>query len=63
MNNKYKNYSLWVSCAAFFAMICKTTGIVELPANYNDLVNAFLGILILLGIISNPSQGTGYSDK
>lgn len=63
MNNKYKNYSLWLSCAAFFAMVCQTTRIITLPANYNDLVNAFLGILILLGIISNPSQGTGYSDK
>lgn len=63
MNNRFSNYGLWVSCAAFFSMLCQTTGIITLPANYNDIVNSLLGILILLGIISNPSSGVGYVDS
>ena len=60
--NKYKNRSLWVATIALIVMIIQTFNIVELPANYNEIINAFLAVLVLLGIISNPSSGTGFKD-
>ncbi|MBC2582643.1 hypothetical protein [Clostridium sp. DJ247] len=34
-----------------------------LPANYNDLVNSLLGILVVAGILSNPqTENKGYLD-
>ena len=61
--NRLKNYGLWVSVFAFIPMFLEGFGIDILPSNYNDLVTAFLGILVLLGIINNPTSGTWYVDE
>ena len=60
--SRFKNVGLWLSIAALIPMICKGFNINILPSNYNDIVNAFLSILVLLGIVSNPSIGPGYTD-
>jgi uncharacterized membrane protein len=60
--SRLKNYGLWVSIFAFIGLVCQTFDIVKLPDNYNELVNTFLGILVLAGIISNPKEGNGFLD-
>lgn len=63
MNNKFKNIGLWVSIAALIPMVFKGFNINILPVNYTEIVNAVLGILVLAGILNNPSNGNGYIDK
>lgn len=61
--SRFKNYGLWVSVAAFIPMFLKGIGIDILPSNYNDIINSFLGILVVAGILSNPTTtNKGYVD-
>lgn len=61
--NRWKNKGLWLSIFAFIALMAKTFNLFEIPANYDELVNMFLGILVGLGILSNPTtENTGYLD-
>ena len=53
--SRFKNYGLWVSIFAFIPMLLKAFGVDIIPANYDEIVSAFLGILVLAGIISNPT--------
>lgn len=63
MENRFKNYGLWVSIAAFIPMLLKSFGLDVLPSNYSDLVNAFLGILVMAGILNNPTtDNKGFID-
>jgi uncharacterized membrane protein len=61
--NKFKNKGLWVSMLALIPMILQGFGVDVLPENYNEICSALLGVLVLAGILSNPSTGTGYKDK
>ena len=40
--NRFKNYGLWVSVAAFIPMFLKGIGHDVLPSNYNEIVNSLL---------------------
>lgn len=70
MNSKWRNYGMWVSLTAAVLLGVQTIGAIFgvqfAPEKYDEAtaaVNAILGILIVLGIVSNPESGTGYSDK
>ena len=61
--NRWQNYGLWASVAAFIPIVLKGFGYDILPANYEEICTALLGILVLAGIISNPTtEGRGYGD-
>jgi Small integral membrane protein len=61
--DRFKNYGLWISIAAFIPMFLNAIGISVLPDNYNELVNSLLGILVLAGIVNNPqTENKGYLD-
>ncbi|NPV90047.1 MAG: holin [Firmicutes bacterium] len=66
MKKRLKNYGLWMAVAAFVLLIAQTLGYLTLPEQvqqYHQLVNGLLGILVLLGILNNPTtQKTGYGD-
>jgi len=53
--SRFRNYGLWLSIFAFIPMLLKAFGVDIIPANYDELVSAFLGILVLAGILSNPT--------
>lgn len=61
--SKFKNYGLWVSIASLVLIVLQNANVAVIPEQYNTIVNAVLTILVTLGILSNPSQGTGYIDK
>ena len=63
LKDRLKNYALWVSLIALIPMLCEGFGINVLPANYEELSMAILGILVLLGLVNNPTtQNRGYKD-
>ncbi|MEC0168860.1 phage holin [Paenibacillus graminis] len=70
MNSKWRNYGMWVSLTAAVLLGVQTVGAIFgfqlAPEKYNEVtvaVNAVLGILVVLGIVSNPEAGKGYTNK
>lgn len=63
MVERFKNYGLWVAVAGFAGLVLQTFGIDFAPEKYEELVNGFLTILVLAGILNNPSIGTGFKDE
>ena len=58
-----KNYGLWVSIAALIPLVLSAFGINIVPDKYNEIVNAILAILVMLGILNNPTtQVKGFGD-
>ena len=64
MNNRMKNYGLWVALFALLGMILSDTlGLKFLPDRYNQYVDVILVILVYLGIINNPTtENKWFSD-
>lgn len=64
---RFRNYALWAAVLSFIPLIADSLGVYNikliLPGNYGELAAGLLGILVLAGILNNPSQGTGYKDK
>lgn len=61
--NRYNNYGLWAATTAFIVLVIQTFHIVELPKNYNEIINTFLGLLVLAGILNNPNTvNRGFKD-
>lgn len=63
-------YGLWVSLTAAMLLGVQAVGTIFglqlAPEKYDEVtaaVNAVLGVLVVLGIVSNPEVGKGYSDK
>lgn len=61
--NKFKNYGLWVAVAALVGLVLQDAGVAVAPDKYQGYVDIVLNILVLAGIISNPSVGKGFTDK
>lgn len=57
---KWKNYGLWVSIASLLYMTLKDLGFQIDLTQWQTYVTGILGILVTLGIISNPENGKGY---
>ena len=53
--NRWRNYGLWLSIAAFIPLLLSSFGFNVLPANYQEIISAFLGILVMAGIINDPN--------
>ncbi|SHJ70729.1 hypothetical protein [Tepidibacter formicigenes] len=65
--NRWKNYGLWLALFSFIPILLDSLKVYDinliLPGNYSELVIGFLGLLSLAGIISNPKEGTWFSDE
>lgn len=63
LKNRIKNYGFWISVIAFVPILLKTFGLDILPANYSEVANTILGLLVFLGIVNNPTtENKGFSD-
>lgn len=61
--SRFKNYGLWVSIFALIPLVLQGFGVNVLPGNYEEIVVALLGVLVMAGILNNPtSRNTGYLD-
>lgn len=63
MNDKYKNYGLWLSVASCIIMVLQACGLKFDVLYVNEIITAIMGLLVVLGIISNPTDGNGFVDK
>jgi uncharacterized membrane protein len=59
---RWQNYGLWVAIASLLFMIVQDLGLHITPEKWNAYVDLILGILIMLGIVSNPKEGKWYKD-
>jgi uncharacterized membrane protein len=63
MDDRYKNYGLWISLSSFVFIIIQENGIQITPEKWDVYINSILSILILLGIINNPkTKNRGFGD-
>lgn len=53
--SRLRNYGLWVSVASLVLLVLQSLGITITPEQYNEIVNTILGILVMLGILNNPT--------
>jgi uncharacterized membrane protein len=53
--SRFNNYGFWVSIAALVPIILQGFGIDILPENYNTIINASLSVLVMMGLINNPT--------
>lgn len=70
MNSKWRNYGLWTAIVSAVLLVVQTVGSLFgatfLPEQYDGVTaaaNAVLGLLVVLGIVSNPEVGKGFADK
>lgn len=68
--SKWKNYGLWVSLVSAILLAVQAVGAIFnfqlAPEKYDQImaaVNSLLGVLVVLGIVSNPEAGRGFLDK
>ena len=59
---RFRNYALWAAIFAFIPILMQGFGLDLLPDNYSEIWTALLGILVLAGIINNPTKGKFYND-
>ena len=63
MQNRWNNYALWSAVAGLVLLLAQTLGLNVVPEQYNQIVNALLGVLVLAGVLSNPStDNKGFGD-
>lgn len=62
MMERFKNYGLWLSVASLLLMVLQDAGVNITQEKFNAYVQAILGILVLLGIVSNPKEGKWFND-
>jgi uncharacterized membrane protein len=61
--NRFRNKGLWVALASFLLLLLQTMGVHVVADQYTELVNSFLGILVMAGILSNPTSGDWFTDQ
>lgn len=63
MPNRLRNSGLWISVASLSFMLIQEFGVQITPEKWELYINSILGILILLGIINNPTTNNrGFGD-
>ncbi|WP_141431891.1 holin [Bacillus sp. 03113] len=60
---RFKNYALWIAIAAVVGMALVDFGVIPDTQVFNTYVDKILYILILAGVINNPSNGSGFKDE
>jgi uncharacterized membrane protein len=61
--NRFKNYALWIAVAAVAGMALVDFGVIANTEIFNDYVEKILYVLILAGVINNPTSGSGFKDE
>lgn len=60
---RFKNYRLWLAIASLGLIIAQAFGLTIAEDKYNEVVNAVLTVLVLAGVVNNPTSGNGFKDE
>jgi uncharacterized membrane protein len=60
---RFKNYALWIAVASLGLIVAQAFGLNIAEDKYNEIVNGVLTVLVLAGVVNNPTSGTGFKDK
>jgi phi LC3 family holin len=60
---RFKNYGLWLAVASLGLIIAQAFGLTIAEDKYNEVVNAVLTVLVLAGVVNNPTSGSGFKDE
>jgi phi LC3 family holin len=60
---RFKNYGLWLAVASLGLIIAQAFGLSIAEDKYNEVVNAVLTVLVLAGVVNNPTSGSGFKDE
>jgi uncharacterized membrane protein len=60
---RFKNYALWIAIAAIAGMALVDFGLIANTDVFDNYVEKILYVLILAGVINNPTSGTGFKDE
>jgi phi LC3 family holin len=63
MMNRFKNYALWLAVASLGLIVAQAFGLDIAEDKYNEIINAVLTVLVLAGVVNNPTSGTGFKDE
>ncbi|MCU5181582.1 hypothetical protein [Bacillus toyonensis] len=63
MQEKFKNYGLWVALFALLGMVLMDSVSNFNLGRYQEYVDMILYILIAAGVVSNPTAGKWFADK
>lgn len=63
MQEKFKNYGLWVALFALLGMVLMDAVSNFNLGRYQEYVDMILYILIAAGVVSNPTAGKWFADK
>lgn len=62
LKNKLRNYGFWVAIISAALVIVQALGVnIDIPV-VKEVLISICGILVMLGIISNPEKGKGFKD-
>ena len=53
---RFKSWALWLALAALIVFCVKTFGNVDISNTVNGLLNVLLPVLVLFGIVNNPTD-------
>ena len=56
MQNRFKSWALWVAIAALIVYVVKIIFNVDIQPQINGLLDVLCPVLVLLGIINNPTN-------
>jgi uncharacterized membrane protein len=60
---RFKNYGLWLAVASLGLIVAQASGLTIAEDKYNEVVNAVLTVLVLAGVVNNPTSGNGFKDE
>ena len=60
---RFKNYGLWLALASLGLIVAQSFGLNIAEDKYTEVVNAVLTVLVLAGVVNNPTSGSGFKDK
>jgi phi LC3 family holin len=63
MKQRFKNYALWIAVASLGLIVSQAFGLEIAEDKYNEIVNGVLTVLVLAGVVNNPTSGTGFKDE
>ena len=61
IQNRFKSKVVWISVASLLYLILQKFDLINITQmEYNEIVDGIIAILLLLGILNNPSDNSNF---